>query len=199
MRNLLSVSWIYDMFQSIVGTDNIRKYFVKNYLQPKPNERILDIGCGTAGVLNLIGDVDYVGFDPSHKYIEYAKNQFPNADFHSGDIEGLTYPERYFDKVIMMGVLHHLSDREAVKLLNFAKRSLKFGGTFVSFDMCRRKNIPFLAKVMNFLDRGGYVRSDEGYDVLIRGQMGEYKSYRYCGAARIPLSHFVAVYLNDKR
>lgn len=76
-RRLLSVPGIYDFFQDLVGASALRIRWVRDFLQPFPGARLLDIGCGTAGILkHLPGDVDYTGFDMSPAYVESARARY---------------------------------------------------------------------------------------------------------------------------
>src|SRR5215217_1780021 len=81
------------------------------YLRPQEGARILDIGCGTAKILNHLPRVEYIGFDPNPAYIEWARNTFGNrGTFHAGRFTaesiGLV---GQVDVALVLAVLHHLS------------------------------------------------------------------------------------------
>ena len=43
---------IYDAFRSLVGANRMRREIVHTYLRPWTGARVLDIGCGTAAILD---------------------------------------------------------------------------------------------------------------------------------------------------
>ena len=60
-----------------MGASRSRREFVDDYIQPFPGCKILDIGCGTARILDYLPvDVDYHGFDLSQRYIRSASQRY---------------------------------------------------------------------------------------------------------------------------
>jgi hypothetical protein len=58
----LSLGWIYDWFQHLVGSKQARAWLVRNIWKCKAGEKIVDMGCGTGEVLSYLpSDIDYVG------------------------------------------------------------------------------------------------------------------------------------------
>ena len=55
-----------------------RSKYVRDYVRPVAKDKILDIGCGPADILNYLPDVDYTGFDSNPKYIVAARKRFDN-------------------------------------------------------------------------------------------------------------------------
>ena len=41
-------------------------------------KRVLDIGCGTGLLLEMVDIADYIGIDPSHAMLDVFKKKFPN-------------------------------------------------------------------------------------------------------------------------
>src|SRR5260370_25863794 len=72
---------------------------------PKPNERMLDLGCGDGVLTKMLADVgcDVVAVDSSVPQIEAARKLDLNAHAISG--EDLPYKEE-FDAVFSNAVLH---------------------------------------------------------------------------------------------
>ena len=56
---------------------------VNEYIKPKNDSRILDIGCGTGDFRYFLPvELDYIGIDNNFNYIEFAKNRnFKNSNF----------------------------------------------------------------------------------------------------------------------
>ena len=194
MKNLLAISALYDGFQAMVGTREIRNYFVSNYVKPKPGEELLDLGCGTGGLLNHLPELNYLGYDPSEKYIKSAKAAYENhmnISFSSGDLHEFAFNEDSFDKVVLLGVLHHVDDDVANTLLSIGHLALKKGGFLISMDMCERAGINMFAKWMNRFDRGNFIRTEKQYKYLLSNHFTNIDEYNYCGRGRVPLSHYV--------
>ena len=101
---------------------------VLDLLDPKPGERVLDLGCGD-GVLTLeiarLG-CDVVGIDASKEMVEAAR--LSGVDAHLGDGSALTFVGA-FDAVFTNAALHWIQPPEAV--ISGVWRSLRPGGRFV--------------------------------------------------------------------
>ena len=83
IRKILDSGFFYDLYHDIIGTE--KKIFAKDYIGDVKGKKILDIGCGTAQIVRYLGDADeYVGFDMSPRYVEYARKKYrsmPNVSF----------------------------------------------------------------------------------------------------------------------
>ena len=81
-------------------------------------------------------EVDYFGFDINAKYIELAKKNFSSrGNFTCQDIlqaSSSNFTDT-FDVVMANGVLHHIDDKNAGILFNFAK-ALEREDTFITLN-----------------------------------------------------------------
>lgn len=74
--------------------------------------RVLDVGCGTghlaAAISKLSSSVEVHGVDASPVYVDYARAQNPDPRlvFRVGDACALDYPDKTFDRVVSLLVLH---------------------------------------------------------------------------------------------
>lgn len=168
LRAILSSPAIYDAFQNIMGADRIRRELVANYIRPAVGMRILDIGCGTARILDYLPDVDYHGFDLSQRYIDEAQRRCGDrGHFRCALVEQATLDDMPpFDIVLAVGVLHHLDDNSALSLLNLAKCALRPGGRLVTIDPCYDLAQNPVARFLVSRDRGQNVRSGGAYREL---------------------------------
>jgi SAM-dependent methyltransferase len=73
---LLSLPAGYRIFQRMVGGESSRKIYLTEYARPAVGDKILDIGCGPADILNHLPKVNYTGLDISPEYICAAKKRF---------------------------------------------------------------------------------------------------------------------------
>lgn len=168
---VLSKPWIYNLFSSIIGKKSSRIRFVQKCIKPFPGCRILDIGCGTASILsylpNSIGE--YNGFDMNLSYIEFAKKRWKdrvNSRFFCQKVEEARIETEYYDVVLAVGILHHLTDSEAGGLFNIANQALKVNGVLITYDNVYVENQHYLAKWFISRDRGQAVRTVDGYKGL---------------------------------
>lgn len=103
------------------------------WLAPRPDERILDIGCGDGYYDALIAKSGayVVGIDvhPKRLRIAASKNQNERTEYHFADAERMGFEEATFDKVLSLCVMEHLQDD--LRVLGHVFRVLKPGGSFV--------------------------------------------------------------------
>jgi len=166
IRGILSHPLIYNLVQNGLGVRRARRTLVDDYIPKKPALRMLDIGCGTAEILEFLPeDIDYTGFDASEDYIAQARKTFGHRgtffadlvrDSHVHDMQG-------FDVVLAFGVLHHLDDDEAEKLIDLAASALKPDGILLTVDPCFVLGQSPVARWLIEHDRGQDVRPESGY------------------------------------
>lgn len=158
--------------------------------------KILDIGCAPASLLkNLPESVEYHGFDPSQPYIEQAREVYRGrrASFYCAGVDDFALGanlEGSCDLVIASGVLHHLDDAQAEKLLRLAHAALKSGGKLLTLDTCfiPRQNI--IARFLAKSDRGKFVRYQAEYERLLKGIFHRNISIViHSDGARLPYNH----------
>jgi len=156
---------------------------------------VLDVGCGPAMLLErLPAGVEYTGFDVNPACIEAARDRYGDRGrffcARVGEETG-AIGEGEYDFVLASGVLHHLSDADASHLLGAARRYLKPGGAFVSIDLVWCERQPWLSRVLTSLDRGGHVRTEEGYRRLAESHFSEMETWTVSDHLRLPYRHFI--------
>lgn len=159
----LEASWVYDFAQWLVRSRRSRQRFFQRHVEFMPGQRLLDIGCGTASVLSHLPNVDYVGVDIRSKYLRTAQRRFPSASFYCGEVDKfltLNKPEP-FNRVLALGVLHHLDDATALCVMQAAARVLDAQGRWVSHDPTYTSQQSAAARWVVNRDRGRYVRTPE--------------------------------------
>jgi SAM-dependent methyltransferase len=77
---LLGKSSVYSLGMWALGADHARRVHISKYIQPKVGERILDVGCGPADVLEYLPSVSVTGvdFEPAGKMVTYDGCRIPN-------------------------------------------------------------------------------------------------------------------------
>ncbi len=110
-------------FVSILGAG------VLEWLDVKPGERVLDLGCGDGALTEELvkQGANVVGIDSSSEFVASARRR--GLDVHLMDGHGLEFNHE-FDAVFSNAALHWMTDPGAV--ISGIARSLKPGGRFVA-------------------------------------------------------------------
>jgi SAM-dependent methyltransferase len=131
---------------------------------------VLDIGCGMGDALNhLDAYTAYLGLDTDARAIDTARARHggrPNTRFEARAVSSADLFEYRPTHVVMVGLLHHLPDDEALGLLE------RLRGT-ESIESMVTLDIVFLAgrrynNLLARLDRGRHCRTMSGYLELVR-------------------------------
>lgn len=162
---------LYDLFQHVVGGYRARRHYVDHHIRPASGMRVLDIGCGTGEMLDFFPpETTYVGLDPSPEYIRAASERFGDRGTFICSAEGETEIPHWgaFDVVHSTGVLHHVDDDEALRLLAMSREAMHEEGRFYTLDGCVMESNNAIEAAMLRLDRGKHMRTEEAYEALAR-------------------------------
>src|SRR5689334_11537615 len=85
---------------------------------PFVSSLVLDVGCSTAYLLSIVGHLEaYVGVDLNERFLDQAKQTYPQYDFYQLDLEHQPLPadlaRSKFETVTMLAVLEHLARPKA--------------------------------------------------------------------------------------
>ena len=171
VRNILASQsrrphW-YNAIQQFFGSQNMWEQFVLQYLPKKESYSILDIGCGTASILQYLpATVQYTGVDAHQPYIDSCNNKYHSrGQFICGDWS--IKPQREpVDCILLLGLLHHLDDKEAKAVIRMGLQHLNTGGILLCLDGCREADRSTLEELFYLIDRGTFIRSPEEYQAL---------------------------------
>jgi SAM-dependent methyltransferase len=163
---------------------------VHTYLRPWTGARVLDIGCGTAAILDYMPRVTYVGLDLSNQYIEMAQARYGDrATFYACDVGELaTRIHERFDLILASGLLHHLDDGPAKILFADARSLIAPNGRLVTIDGSWVQGQSSIGRFLLSLDRGRNVRSPEAYAALSRDSFSQVKVQIRHDLLRIPFT-----------
>ena len=195
----LKVPFLYNLFQEAVGAKAVRRRLIQNHVQPKVGDKLIDIGCGTAQILQGLPEVEYLGLDTNPTYIAFARRRYgSNGTFVVGDTQSLRGDSRFKDADIVMAiaVLHHLDDQDAVHCIRFAYDALKVSGRFVCLDPCWIPNQRAFSRFVMANDRGRNIRTEQQYRQLAARVFRNVATWVDTNAARIP---YVSVVLECKK
>ena len=190
---LLRFPRAYSLFGALVGGSG-RRRFAENHVRPISGQRILDIGCGPADILDsLPRDIEYVGFDESATYIAAAQRRFgTRGRFRCARVtRDLIGEYAGFDVVLALGILHHLDDEHCRTLLEIGKAALAAGGRLITLDGCFVERQSAAARYLLRRDRGRFVRTRDHYLALARATFPEVDYRVYEDLMRLPYTHLV--------
>jgi trans-aconitate methyltransferase len=162
---------LYDAKHSFVwerGTD------VLALLAPQPEERILDLGCGTGHLTARIAaaGAHVVGLDSSEEMIAEARRNFPELEFVVGDAQDFQF-DKPFDAVFSNAALHWV--RQPERAAYCICEALTPGGRFVA-EMGGEGNIE---RVLEGVRRARVAIGspvEEGFNPWYFPTIGEYAS-----------------------
>ena len=147
---------------------------VLNLLDPKPGEHILDLGCGTGHLTNLIADAgaDVLGIDSSVEMINQARQKYPGVKFDLADATNFNF-EKKFDAVFSNAVLHWIPEKD--KVVKCVYNCLKNGGRFVA-EFGGKNNVNnIVSAIRKVLNANGFSENTKYTDWYFPS-IGEYAS-----------------------
>jgi 2-polyprenyl-3-methyl-5-hydroxy-6-metoxy-1,4-benzoquinol methylase len=154
------------LLEGYLNNNRFSRYRLKKVFEmytPKPNERVLDIGCGV-GTFTLelarMG-VDVVGLDYSEESISICRRltqeQNLKAEFVRADATDTKLDSESFDVVLAADLVEHLYPDVFKKLISETKRLLKPGGKLLIWT-------PNPGHIFEFLkQRNIILKRDEGH------------------------------------
>lgn len=174
IRSILKFPLVYQTYQRIVGGIHMRERCIE-VLAPEAGHRVLDVGCGPAYYLKDLPQVDYHGFDTDEVYINHAKKRFADRGQFYCEPFSLAAAERLgsFDRILLMGLLHHLDDQECHHLLELLANSLRPNGILVALETIVHDDQNRLERALALGDRGQYVRRPEAFVALAKPYFGQ--------------------------
>jgi cyclopropane fatty-acyl-phospholipid synthase-like methyltransferase len=192
VRSILSIPAVYQLWGNMVGGSSSIRTLVNEYIQPNPDSRILEIGCGPGTMVPFLPQSGYLGFDLSSEYIDEARRHFPTAKFVCERVSKFSLAEDHsFDIVLAIGILHHLDNAEATQLFQIAHDALRPGGKLVTVDGVFTDDQSAAARWLLKKDRGGYVRRKEEYLALASRVFANTKPAVRQDLLRIPYTHLI--------
>jgi SAM-dependent methyltransferase len=151
---------------------------------------IIDIGCGTAEVLNYLPpNVEYIGFDRSQGYLNKARARYAhrNARFHCEELSPhFTLRGRRADAILAFGLIHHLDDAMSSDLFRVAKKMLGVNGFLLTLDPVYVDGQSAVARYIISKDRGTAVRTERAYKELACREFSSVETYIDSSPVYIP-------------
>lgn len=159
---ILDFPILYSLSQQIFapGADAYISKIIRRLLNELPkSKRLLDVGCGPSSWL-FKQNIKPIGLDINPSYIEKYK---VIAKGYVGSSDNLPFSNHSFDGIWSIGLLHHLSKKQAQDSIKEMVRVCDKDGYIVVLDAV----LPVtsvkrpLAYLIRKLDRGKFMRSSE--------------------------------------
>lgn len=188
----LSWSALYLTTQKLFGAHRLRRLCV-GILDARNGERVLDVGCGPAYILDYLPSVAYYGFDAEPRYIRHARRRYGSRGSFAAEpvtaarLAGLPP----FDGILLMGLLHHLPDDHCRQVLALLSSALTPGGRVVTLDPCFVAGQSRIARFVAAHDRGRYVRDEPGYRRLVDPSFAEVDVRVVHNVGRLPSTEII--------
>ncbi|MFL6055778.1 MAG: class I SAM-dependent methyltransferase [Actinoallomurus sp.] len=126
------MQWAVAAYDTAFGYVSAHGAPLLDLLDPQPDERIIDLGCGTGVMTVEIAErgAQVLGIDESLEMVNEARSQHPHLSFAVGDAHGFTISERY-DAVFSNSALHWMT-RDPSAVISRVHAALRPGGRFVA-------------------------------------------------------------------
>jgi len=193
IRPILDKPFFYESYHKLIGANYRSRVLVNDYIRPKPDDRILDIGCGPGNMLPFLPKCRYMGFDANESYITAARERHGDrGEFVCERVSHHTVQQfGTFDIVLALGLVHHLDDSEAKRLFHLGHSALKPRGRMITNDGCYRPGQSAAKRYLLSRDRGRYVRTEQQYLELALTYFDKVKPNIREDVLRIPYTHLI--------
>lgn len=194
IRRILSMPTAYSAFQNLIGAKRGRRILCQEYIRARPGDVMVDVGCGPAALLESIDpSVRYFGFDLSQPYIDAAQAAYGDrGTFRCADITQLPVDDIPPCQVATaIGLLHHLDDEGATRLLKNLHERLAPGGRLITFDGGYWPDQSRAARYLISKDRGQNVRAGDDYRALAAPIFARVELIRRDDMLNIPYTHAI--------
>lgn len=178
MINQTNFPLLWLLFQYVVGgtvggTVDKKRLVLKTY---HGERKVLEVGCSVGNIADTflsIDEIQYQGLDIDASAIKVAQQRFkkyPNFIFTCADFNQFSETGQKFDVVYFAGVLHHISDQEALSILQSAISLLDVHTRLLIIEpQLAQDNDPALVRwYANSLEQGHYLQSMESLQGIVR-------------------------------
>lgn len=192
---ILRLSFVYKAFQFVIIKSSTYKFVYQTIFKTNPNSVVLDCGCGPAQYRKIIKCKKYIGIDFNLKHIQTAKKNYPDDEFYFGDLSNFNFKEiGNFSDILLFGLLHHLNDENAKKLIDKLIEQLESNGKIVAIDPLYVEKNSLFDAVANFIaskDQGNFVRTENEYIDIVNHKMASTNTTIYSNLLRVPFYHHI--------
>jgi 2-polyprenyl-3-methyl-5-hydroxy-6-metoxy-1,4-benzoquinol methylase len=134
---------------------------IRRFAAPRPGERVLDVGCGSGVVADLLASMGSIvtAVDGNPDAVAYARCTFrrENLEFRQALVDELDFAAGSFDRIYCLELIEHIYENQVASLFRACHRLLRPAGTLtvttpnyrglwpaVEFTLDRLKLVPTL-------------------------------------------------------
>lgn len=165
---LISNKYIYIFLQKIMSATTVRKNFVKRHI--KKNYNVIDVGSGLSTILEGLPKINYYGYDINSSHIKHAKKKYSKKNYHfyckifsKNEISKLPR----FDCALLLGIVHHLNDKEFLEIIRLIASSLKKNGKILILDNVITSKQNFISRFLIKSDKGDNIRNLNQFKLIL--------------------------------
>jgi SAM-dependent methyltransferase len=161
----------YEWSQRIVSLNFrafLRELRSENFFQS--GKSYLDIGCGTGFLRDHLRGADYLGIDLNPTYIAAARRKRGEC-FQVGNALEIGSLPRRFDRIVAIGLLHHLDDGQVRAVLAAARSRLQDGGEIFIIDALWPPKKNPVGRALRQSDNGAHVRTLAEWEKLFSAEL----------------------------
>jgi SAM-dependent methyltransferase len=189
----LAVPWVYDTIRPLaIGyIDHDR---LARFCRVGGSDRVFDLGCGTARLVEHLRCERYLGVDLDSFAVSRARRfQGPHVRFMAGDDWDEAFHALAPTVVLMIGLVHHVSDGDFASIVARVRKASRDLPRIVTFETTYLSGYP-LNNFLSRLDRGRFVRRPAEYDALF-ARNGLRVEHREILPTRLALARYIAYHL----
>lgn len=162
----------YKYFQICYGMSKLRRILLTEYIAPEKGDKILDIGCGTADILdNFQTGIEYTGIDINERYLAYDKKHYvnrPQTAFINADVKAfLEKTDLKYDFILFLGSSQNFDDAMLEFCYGKCYEILNKGGKLVIVDGVYTEDTNAIERFLMKNNRGPHIRVLEGWKDLV--------------------------------
>lgn len=120
--------------------------YILNLLDPRPGERILDLGCGWGSMMKKVYETtkdadNLLGYTLSHEQIRFICDNYPfRAEFK--DLVSNDFEPALYDKIYSIGVVEHIPVHNLLPVARGLAKAIKPTGRIVHHFFCQVSDAP---------------------------------------------------------
>lgn len=155
----------------IGGTPDKQRLALQHY---SGQRRILEIGCSVGNIADVFrdkGDIHYTGVDIDEPALSVARDRFAGDDrfvFTNAPLDDFIAQAMQWDYVLIAGVLHHVDEDDARKMVRDCAALTAPGGCLVvSEPVPLRPNDGLAFKVIHKVEQGQFLRETDALAAMV--------------------------------
>ena len=120
-----------------------------------------------------------MGLDLSLPFVRYASTRLRGFAFLVGDGERLPFPDDRFHRVLVNGVIHHMGDSSADRLLGEVSRVVRPSGAVLIIEDVPSSAVNLPGRLMHAVDQGDHIHTAQAYGELIEPHLSITRTEAY--------------------